>query len=868
MPKIPVYRQQVEVAAGGLGPRASSAAFEAPGRAAAGLAQAAGQVAFQFGMAEKQAEADRVYRESMATYGAQADNLVNNSKSNTVKGFEIEAGAFRKEVLASVDERKELTDNQREAIKGKLGGVIDRKISAGRGNVFNRQQTQRSEDTNKALDYLINEGAANPASIKATMNDIESIMIDAQAQGLDIKRDINDISLEIEDRGFGLKILGDEQASNPSGLLDTIENINNSNLSREAKAKRLSETRGALTRVRTIVQDQIVGQINQADGTRQDFENASENLLAGKSATFTVNGKQVTVDPQTAGLTNKNIEALATKLSKRANDIEDVVSDNLVYELNTGFDIQAGVSGNVSSVAEMYSPERMATHGKDAEDLDDLSVVYANQLESGVSDMLTSGEASGDDFSELMLRLDTAESILNEQLGGRTPLSTRVGAEGDNARKTLSRIATAKGKLSKMAQSDAEFVTLVNAYNNGDFPYYKDQANTEVAKEALNGLMAMNAGNVPKQISILANNNVKYERYSNILDANAKQLNNPNFDPEGADATEVFAAVELYREMKLFGPSVVNNHVTGDAKKNLEAALTLEPHFGLAGAIKVMQQQREDIDVEASYKVVKESVESISDEASATYSWYEYIPGLGRDEEFSVTDKSAITSYVSRLTKEYIRLGVEADKAVELAAKDYGSTHKRVRNLMIPITTDLPENIEELATSAVQGAMLRHPELSDLYESDDLSIANIQGTNDRWTLVYDGGYPVQLIDGEMKGQIIEFSMDDLNVFMVNEKADEGLVREAKRTEINFVNKVETDYRLGRGEFEGLTPYEKKLLRLRKLKPHRSFRIDISDIKEAMKTSANEFKETPEAVTQSSMSRMMQPSGFSITADME
>ena len=120
----------------------------------------------------------------------------------------------------------------------------------------------------------------------------------------------------------------------------------------------------------------------------------------------------------------------------------------------------------------------------------------------------------------------------------------------------------------------------------------------------------------------------------------------------------------------------------------------------------------------------------------------------------------------------------------------------------------------------------------------------------------------------MNGQIIEFSMDDLNMFMVNQKSDEGLVREAKRTEINFVNKVETDYRLGRGEFEGLSPYEKKLLRLRKLKPHRSFRIDISDIKETMKTSANEFEETPEAVTQSSMSRMMQPSGFSITGDVE
>lgn len=53
MPKIPVYKRQVELAAGQLSPRASSAAFEAPGRALAGLAESVGNVAYQFGMAEK-----------------------------------------------------------------------------------------------------------------------------------------------------------------------------------------------------------------------------------------------------------------------------------------------------------------------------------------------------------------------------------------------------------------------------------------------------------------------------------------------------------------------------------------------------------------------------------------------------------------------------------------------------------------------------------------------------------------------------------------------------------------------------------------------------------------------------------------------
>ncbi len=56
MPKIPVYEQQVEMAADSLGPRASSAAFEAPGQALASLGKQVSDTAYRFGMMEKEAE--------------------------------------------------------------------------------------------------------------------------------------------------------------------------------------------------------------------------------------------------------------------------------------------------------------------------------------------------------------------------------------------------------------------------------------------------------------------------------------------------------------------------------------------------------------------------------------------------------------------------------------------------------------------------------------------------------------------------------------------------------------------------------------------------------------------------------------------
>ena len=197
MPKIPVYQQQVGLAVGGLGPRASSAAFEAPGRATAALAKQAGQVACQFGMAEKKAETERVSNELKTSEGQKADDLINNPKSRTVSGFDIESGAFKRDTLAAIDARQDLTNSQKQTVKLNVSKTLDRKFGIGRAQVFTNQQNDRKNVMNEAIENLMRD-AGNKQMRPNVLSDIQALIDSSEQQGLNIKYDMKSVAYEIE----------------------------------------------------------------------------------------------------------------------------------------------------------------------------------------------------------------------------------------------------------------------------------------------------------------------------------------------------------------------------------------------------------------------------------------------------------------------------------------------------------------------------------------------------------------------------------------------------------------------------------------------------------------------------------------------
>ena len=93
MVQIKKYEQQVGVAAGGLGPRASGA-FEAPGKALAGLGAKIDQVAFDFLERQKAAETKRVQDEEFTALSQESDKYIRDDKSTDTEVFKANSKLF------------------------------------------------------------------------------------------------------------------------------------------------------------------------------------------------------------------------------------------------------------------------------------------------------------------------------------------------------------------------------------------------------------------------------------------------------------------------------------------------------------------------------------------------------------------------------------------------------------------------------------------------------------------------------------------------------------------------------------------------------------------------------------------------------
>ena len=226
MPKIPLYNQgmgsAVQLAAGTLSPRADVGAFTAPGRALSGLAEQAGNIAFRFGEAEKKAEADRVYNEKLIEYANRADEFIANPGVRTIEGFNFRAREFQQGLDQDIDGLGGLTPSQRQNIKLRLNGKMQQRFSIGRTAVWTKQQAERTDITNQALDMYISDYVkTEDPDMKLIMEkEVKGLLDSAREQGLNIKYDENSFEFEVykkeallmtEDETIGLAELKEKQ---------------------------------------------------------------------------------------------------------------------------------------------------------------------------------------------------------------------------------------------------------------------------------------------------------------------------------------------------------------------------------------------------------------------------------------------------------------------------------------------------------------------------------------------------------------------------------------------------------------------------------------------------------------------------------
>ena len=400
MPKIPLYNQGTGptqgLAAGQLSPRASTAAFTAPGRAFAGFQQTlskAGKVAADFALAEKEAQT-RDAISNMKVETAQKWQEYNRADaSQTVPEYQQNALVFQNELEQDFLGRHEnFTKKQKQQLRQKFNEFSLSFSTSGANSAFNRHQ--------------VNRGLAKDKSIEATMDAIRTYSPD-DPTAIFLKESLNEMFNEAALDGLKLSynrqgVMKDLNQSahiialNAAQTLEDYdkmrdETLNDNSLSSLETSKRLSAIETKKNKLEIEIQEETVdtflGELFQAESDLllQIDDNFKKQLLAGESLTVNrADGTSVNIDFST--LRPEYREKLVLKLEGEVQDIKKETNDSLILDL---------ISKTQDMTLSQLKEEEKAVR--------DLTGIYASISEPAVSNALRSIISS--QISELQPRV-------------------------------------------------------------------------------------------------------------------------------------------------------------------------------------------------------------------------------------------------------------------------------------------------------------------------------------------------------------------------------------------------------------------------------------------------------------------------------
>lgn len=841
MPKIPLYNQgqggAVRTATGALSPRANIGAFTAQGQAQAALMQQAGQVAFQFGQEQKRVEENRIYSESLKEFDQKQFEFITNNKDTDTTVFDKNYGVFADDFLAKIGTRTDINQRQKDRIIQKLMPSVTASKLQGARIVFDRGQQRRTIAANEELESTINKISLIPAGTP------ERLRLQEDAHKLIATSITDNLRIDYTKESFD------------RGVKATDYGIRSNNISSVAEAETLRKELDKEADLSFKVREQLKSQVNQdetkyradllqsgiefvqaSEYTLQEAQAAQEALDQGKPFTF----GDKTFDPKDLKPSQRG--QLANVLTGESKDLEDLATQNIANSLvESDNPFQASV--------DLFKAENRAGLPQTDEQLEGTILSVAQDISESVEAAVASGDISS--VQNLADNISMARDMINHDYRGQGSLLQRQGTMGNAANSIQQKLARAEKELYKavnnqnlikggqLAMSQNNFVTFANAAG------LTDKQKNQVVESTMQSIAGEGLFN-DAQINALARNNQTYDLFKETLSLGAANLRNPDVDvatdPYVQSAYELYKRMDLREQLKL-------NHTNSDVRRVFDSMQVLEKSLGFEGAVDVIRMQRDmsDSDLNIRYKEVQKKVEEVIDDKSLTYSWYDYIPFMGKDAEFVPTNITNIKNDISNLTKEYIRTGLSPDKALEKAATEWGATHERIRNIVVPKTKDLPTNIEELATTAImhitntdipEGAMggtyasrdaalqagvipsadqtlVRYLANNDI-DINELSIFPIEGSSQQWMLIDNGLTP---LNGE-GNKVITFSLDELELIF---DADQARQKEEAQQQTNFTIKLENDFALGIGQFEGLT-YQQKVTKKEQLEGVPTFTI--------------------------------------------
>ena len=735
MPRIPLYNQGTGptqgLAAGQLSPRASTAAFTAPGRAFAGFQQTlskAGKVAADFELAQQKINADTLETQLTSDLNEKFSEL-ENKRISDVKVFESEAKKIFNELNADIDNAGRINSRLKSTLKNNFNARFSAASIGGKQNAFTRGIENQAESAVLGLKAISKSMITSPQFFEAGLNDAKNIFENLKASGADrlVNQTFDEFKSEAIKEDFAVKVR----------TFDTIDQVKsqleNSTTDKGLTSSQISAYQTIANAQISKISDDAFDLALTAIQTSNIPSSEIDDVIDNSFNTGKIEYKgEVIADLSQIG--RENYPNLLAQLKNRA---DDVLAENLTNQsvlLNATDDVLTQMQLNFTSPLGL---------SKEEENNGNLNFLD-NRLKT--MDAAIGIDPSAVSVEEVDRLVAETITILDTSIDGQ-PSYLKFGGEiGNKAITVLKSAEKLKQSVRTAVANDVEVTNYSNALTNNRGMFVKDSISSDNRVTAVNQTMAKLSDDPTKQVDVLARNNETYDAFTAVLVNGFNEALRPEYNPlEAGENDPVMQGLELYRLMKFRNEPIVSNHLSDPkARAFYETVLRLEESYPTEQAIATAKRIDLDIDISVPMKKVDEQLAKTSEEM-AEKNWYAFIPFMA-DTKFVPENISAMKADIRDLAEIFVRTGMEATKAVEAAAKDYGKNHKRIRGMSIQITTDLPEDIEELADIAAEAAMKVIPE--DAYEIDDLSIAPVsKDRTDRFIVVYSGGYPVQDKDG-------------------------------------------------------------------------------------------------------------------------
>lgn len=846
MPKIPLYNKglgpTIKTPTGSLSPRASAGAFMQQGQAQAKFFQTASKIAFDFAKEQQRQETNTVLSEQSTEFDKQQfDFVVNNQDTDTTK-FGANFDAFSKGFLDQIDTRPDLNDTQKRLIKEKLAPAIGAARVQGARQAFNRGRDRDKKAINAELETIINKLptlAPDSAERDRIQTRAYDLINDSVAQNLNI-----DYTRQSFDQGVALTDLqvSSENTKSIAGFDALRSNVKSrDDIGMKSKTALLSKIDQDESDYRSDLYQVGVQFIRTSEATFDEARAAKEQL--DKGGVIVLGGKEF--DSKDLQPTQRG--QLSAILNGEMSDIQDLSSQTVSNGINRAEDPFQ------FSVEQFKAENRSAFPGTDSE-LESVIGNSAQDIAQNVKAQIAAGDIAN--VNQMLFQMDAATKMINHSYTGMGSLLERDGPLGDQARKTQLMLANAQKDLTKAVNTGNKNSLMQLSLGKRNF----HQTATDLGATAAEKKTAVDSAmtslrseqgelfNQP-QLNVASGNAVVWDFWKTNLEASSNLITDPSFKLDDSElGTQNRGAIaqsfQLYKAMKIRG-NVLNSHITNDdVMATYEAIETLEPYYGLDGAIEQVRGFDKDIErANAKYKQIEAEVNTIV-EGTGKYKWYSYIPFF-EGAEYMAVNKASMANDVGELTKLMIRKGLEPEPALKAAATLYGERHIRVMNVVLPKTDMIPTQEEAQALEGNMVAALEavlgiekepleftadlteiRPEfareaavisnkreqaiksgsisgkidfVADNYDINDLMfIPRVPGSYDEWTLVTTTLQPVFMND---QGTPLILTDDQLMMYgdIVGYEA-----KERARIQRNAELFIENNHKLNSGPFAGMS----------------------------------------------------------------